>query len=265
MKSIAQALAFSVAALFIAIPTLSQAEPQQVATAPACAAPSEASRLGQTLTHTARRLALGEPLTIVAVGSSSTAGAGASAPTLSYPARLEAELRARFPGIPIKVLNRGVNGEEATQMLARFESTVLSEHPDLVVWQVGTNTVLRDHAVAGVAPLVDEGIQRLKASGADVVLMDPQFAPKVIAKPDTEAMVALVSRAVKAGNAGLFQRFAIMRQWNKVDGIPFEAVLSPDGLHMNDWSYGCVARLLAIAIADSARAPAVARVPGATR
>jgi acyl-CoA thioesterase-1 len=264
MKSIAHVLALSVAAIFATtLPALSQTAPQQ-ATAPACAATSETSRLGQTLSHTARRLALGEPLTIVAVGSSSTAGAGASAPAMSYPSRLEGELRARFPGIPIKVLNRGVNGEEAPQMLARFESTVLSEHPDLVLWQVGTNAVLRDHA-GGIAPLVDEGIQRLKTSGADVVLIDPQYAPKVIVKPNVEAMVDLIARAAKAGNTGLFQRFAIMRQWNKVQGVPFEALLSPDGLHMNDWSYGCIARLLAVAIADSARAPAVARVPTSAR
>jgi acyl-CoA thioesterase-1 len=264
MKSIARVLAFSVAAFFTAtIPALSEISP--LAAAPVCVAPSEASRLGHTLTHTARRLALGEPITIVAVGSSSTAGAGASSPAMSYPSRLEAELRARFPGIPIKVLNRGVNGEEASEMLARFESTVLAEHPDLVLWQVGTNTILRDHAVAGIAPLVDEGIHRLKASGADVVLMDPQYAPKVIANHHVDAMVGLISKAAKAGNTGLFQRFAIMRHWNKVDGVPFDAVLSPDGIHMNDWSYGCIARLLSVAIAESARAPAVARVPGATR
>jgi acyl-CoA thioesterase-1 len=265
MKSIASVLALSVAALCtVNFPAFSQTQPQQ-ATAPACAAPADATRLGQTLAHTARRLALGEPLTIVAVGSSSTAGAGASSPAMSYPSRLEAELRARFPGTPIKVLNRGMNGEEAPQMLARFETTVLAEHPDLVIWQVGTNAILRDHAVAGVAPLVEEGVRRLKASGADVVLMDPQYAPKVIAKPDVDAMVALISKAAKAGSTGLFQRFAIMRQWNQVDGVPFDAVLSPDGLHMNDWSYGCIARLLAIAIGDSARSPAVAGVPALKR
>jgi acyl-CoA thioesterase-1 len=264
MKSIASVLALSVAALFTVFPAFSQTQPQQ-ATAPACAAPADATRLGQTLTHTARRLALGEPLTIVAVGSSSTAGAGASSPAMSYPSRLETELRARFPGTPIKVLNRGMNGEEAPQMLARFETTVLAEHPDLVIWQVGTNAILRDHAVAGVAPLVEEGVRRLKASGADVVLMDPQYAPKVIAKPEVDAMVALISKAAKSGSTGLFQRFAIMRQWNQVDGVPFEAVLSPDGLHMNDWSYGCIARLLAVAIGDSARSPAVAGVPAVKR
>jgi acyl-CoA thioesterase-1 len=34
--------------------------------------------------------------------------------------------------------------------------------------------------------------------------------------------------------------------------MPFEAFLSPDGLHMNDWSYNCFAKALADAIADAA-------------
>ena len=36
------------------------------------------------------------------------------------------------------------------------------------------------------------------------------------------------------------------------DSIPFEAFLSPDGLHMNDWSCRCFAKVLADAIADAA-------------
>jgi lysophospholipase L1-like esterase len=233
---------------------------QTVPAAPACTAPADLTRLGQALAHTARRLSAGEPVTIVAVGSSSTAGAGASTPAKAYPAQLEAELKGRFPGIPIRVLNRGVNGEEASQMVARFESTVLSERPDLVLWQVGTNAVLRDHTT-GEAPLIKDGIQRLKAAGADIVLIDPQYAPKVITKPDAERMVALIGAEAKAGNIGLFQRFAIMRHWHEVEGASFETLFSPDGLHMNDWSYGCVARLLGIAIGNAARAPAVAGVP----
>jgi acyl-CoA thioesterase I len=34
--------------------------------------------------------------------------------------------------------------------------------------------------------------------------------------------------------------------------MPFSAFLSPDELHMNDWSYGCVAKLLAGAIVEAA-------------
>jgi acyl-CoA thioesterase I len=243
-----------------------QAQTAAVAATAACAAPAELTRLGHTLTRLARRLTTAEPITIVAIGSSSTSGAGASSPAATYPSRLEADLKARFPGTAIRVLNRGVGGEDAVQMLTRFDKDVTAEQPDLVLWQVGTNAVLRDHALAGEAPLIREGIRRLKATGADVVLIDPQYAPKVLARDhDAQGMVRLIGAETKVGDIGLFQRFAIMRHLREVDGIPFETMLSPDGLHMNDWSYGCVARLLGIAIADAVRSSVIAGVPAARR
>ena len=218
----------------------------------ACDGPSNANRLDQPLRRTAERLKAGQPLTIVAVGSSSTSGAGASFSAASYPSRLEVELKERFPAATIRVLNRGVGGEEVPDMVARFERTVLGEKPDLILWQVGTNSVLRGHSVISTFAHIAEGLRRLKASGADVVLMDPQFAPKVLAKADSEDMVDLITAAAKAENVGLFHRFAVMRHWNKTMKLPFETFLSPDGLHLNDWSYACVAKLLGATIAEAA-------------
>ena len=153
-------------------------------------------------------LAAGEPVKIVAIGSSSTAGAGASAPDKSYPARLAVELNARFPHQPITVINRGVNGEEAKDMVARLDEGVFSERPDLILWQVGANSVLRDNPILAVRSDILEGLRRMKASGADVILMDPQFAPKVLAKKDADAMVDLLATTAKAQNVDLFRRVA---------------------------------------------------------
>jgi lysophospholipase L1-like esterase len=208
-------------------------------------------RLGTGLPRLAARLRAGEPVTIVAVGSSSTAGAGASSPAASYPSRLAAELAALFPESSIRVVNRGVNGEEAPQMIARFDSEVISEKPDLVLWQVGTNALLRDHPLAPAGLLIRDGVRMLKQAGADVVLLDPQFAPKVIAKPDVETLVDMIAAAGKEGNVGVFYRFAVMRHWREAQNIGFNTFVSPDELHMNDWSYGCIAKLLAGSIADS--------------
>ncbi len=221
------------------------------------------THLAHPLARVAQRLANGKPITIVALGSSSTAGAGASSPAASYPSRLEAELVARFPEQAVTVINQGVNGEEAAEMLARFDESVVRAHPDLVLWQVGTNAVLRDNPLGPVDRLVHDGIARIKALGADVVLIDPQFAPKVIAKADAEDMVNLISTEAKQGNVDLFPRFAVMREWRDRDGIPFEAFLSPDLLHMNDWSYACIAKLLAASISEAAtRSFASARAGG---
>ena len=137
-------------------------------------------------------------------------------------------------------------------MLARFDTGVIPEHPHLVLWQVGTNSLLRDRPLDPSVPVLHQGIARLKAAHADVVLIDPQFAPQVIIKPDIQEVVDLIATAAKQEHVGLFHRFALMRYWHDVAGIAFETFVSPDGLHMNDWSYNCLAQALASAIASTA-------------
>jgi hypothetical protein len=135
-------------------------------------------------------------------------------------------------------------------MLARFERDVIAEKPDLVIWQVGTNAVLRDRPLAPAGGLIHDGLARLKAVGADVILVDLQFCPKVIVKSDADEMVNLISITAKKENVSVFRRFAVMRHWRQVVHIPYEKFLSADELHLNDWSYGCIAKLLASSIAE---------------
>jgi acyl-CoA thioesterase I len=221
----------------------------------ACRGPARLARLDQPLRHTARRLAAGKPLVIVAIGSSSTAGARASSPAATYPSRLAVELQKLLPGHAITVLNRGVNGEETDDMLARFSTGVIAEHPQLVLWQVGTNSVLRDHPLAPHTAELHQGIAQLKAIDADVVLIDPQYAPRVLAKPETPNMVDLIALAARDENVGLFRRFAIMRDWYENQHRSFDVFISRDGLHMNDWGYACWAKLLAASIVEAASPP----------
>jgi len=239
------------------------------AAAQSCSVAPDLARFNLPLSRVAQRLALGEPVKIVAIGSSSTSGMGASSTAATYPSRLEVELKARFPRLSIAVLNRGVSGEEVPQMLARFADAVFAEQPDLVIWQVGTNSVLRGHDVGKVAEDIREGLARLKALGIDVILIDLQFAPRVIEKADAEPMVNLIAAAAKRDNVDLFRRFAVMREWSETRHISFQQSLAPDGLHLNDWSYGCMAKLLASAIADAAtripQSAGVSTVPTAQR
>ena len=243
------------AALVVA-PTVA---PPAVLPAPsACSMPAELAHFDRPLVRTMRRLASGRPLTIVAIGSSSTAGAGASSPAASYPSRLAIELKARFPGHDITVLNRGVNGEETDNMMARFPTDVMAAHPQLVLWQVGTNSVLRDHPLRPHAVELHEGIEELKAAGVDVVLIDPQYSPAVIAKSETPGMVEQIAAAAKDENIDLFRRYATMRNWYQVEHLGFDVFTAPDHLHMNDWSYACLAKLLGAAIAEAATQPVAA-------
>jgi acyl-CoA thioesterase I len=224
-------------------------------TSPKCNAPQDLVRLANPLPHVSKKVAAGEPVTIVAIGSSSTSGAGASSPAANYPSRLLIELQQHFPKVAITVLNRGVAGEEIVDMLQRFDSAVIAAKPDLVLWQVGTNSVIRGHQLGDHGALIHAGLDKIRAVGADTVLIDPQFAPKVITKPDAEAMVALISATAKREDVDLFRRFDIMRHWRDVDRLAFETFVSPDGLHMNDWSYACMAKGLGNAIAEAAQRP----------
>jgi acyl-CoA thioesterase I len=279
--SLVRSLTAITAVLTLGVATLSRpphisdfvraASAAQPSAQPECHASADLVRFTHPLPRTAQRLAAGEPLTIVAIGSSSTAGVGASSPDASYPSRLAADLQQMFPRTKIKMINRGVNGEEVPDMLARFQSEVIDEKPDLVLWQLGTNAVLRDDPLKPADSLVRRGIRELKASGADVVLIDPQFTQRVIAKPEIEGMVNLLAGEAKAADVDLFARFAVMRGWHEKDGLPFEKFSAADDLHMNDWGYACIAQLLSTSIADvtersilSARATSVVHSTTAT-
>jgi lysophospholipase L1-like esterase len=245
-------LAFAALAAAFALPLAARAE----TASPRCNAPLDLVRLANPLSRLAQKLATeNDPINIVAIGSSSTAGAGASSPAATYPSRLAVELNQRFPKHAVNVINQGVNGEEVGDMLRRFDKSVIAAKPDLVLWQLGTNSVIRDHAVGDHGAMIRAGLAKIRATGADVVLIDPQFAPKVIAKPEAEHMVELISTTAKQENVDLFRRFDVMKRWNVVDHMPFETFVSPDGLHMNDWSYACMARALGMVIAEAARRP----------
>ena len=141
------------------------------------------------------------------------------------------------------MINRGVNGEEVADMLKRFDQARARRQarPGAVAarHQFGDP---RSHGSPITAPSIRDGLDKIRAIGADVVLIDPQFAPKVIAKPEAEHMVELIATTAKQEDVDLFRRFDVMKRWRDVDHMAFESFVSPDGLHMNDWSYACMAK-----------------------
>lgn len=208
-------------------------------------APESMAKFNFGLPRLTERLRAHQPVRIVAIGSSSTAGAGASVPANSYPSRLFSELSLKIPATQVTVLNRGVNGEVTANMVARLATSVLVEKPDLVIWQFGANTVARGEDVAPTEALAHEGIQRIKAIGADVILYDVQYAPRLLFTDKVHEMNSLLDRVATSEHVPIFHRFELMRHWHEDLGIPIEKFVAPDALHQNDWSYACVARSLA--------------------
>ena len=198
-----------------------------------------------TLPHVAAKLAAGQPVVIVAFGSSSTQGYGSSAPEFTYPSRLAAQLRRHYPSADITVINSGRGGEDAPEMTKRLQTSVIDVHPDLVIWQVGTNAVLRNLDPDDTAKMVEDGIARIQTAGSDVVLVDPQYSPRVTEHPESAGrIVKLLGRVAQLRHIGIFPRFEVMRDWHERQGLPTDSFVIADGLHMNDWGYACFAQLL---------------------
>jgi acyl-CoA thioesterase I len=227
------------------------------AAAPSCTAPTSLDHLQAPLPRLAARLVAGQEITIVAFGSSSTQGIGASTPDHAYPSRLEADLAAALPRARIRVVNKGIGGEREAEMIRRFDRDVLAEHPDLVIWQVGANAVIDDDALRPDERLIRRGIERLQAAGIDVVLMDLQYAPEMLRHRDYQRMEAYTASVAPERGVPVFRRFALMRRWVEAGTFDMKSMVAADELHMNDASYGCLARKLADALLNDLAGSAV--------
>jgi lysophospholipase L1-like esterase len=210
-----------------------------------CLPPKGGPKSMGSLPHVAGKLASGQPVEIIAFGSSSTAGFGATSPEFNYPNRLAAQLRRQYPSAEITVVNRGKGGEDAPEMMKRLQTEVIDMKPDLVIWQVGTNAVLRNLDPAETAKIVEDGITLIQAAGADLVLVDPQYSPRLNERAESaNKMVRLLGRVAELRHVGIFPRFQVMREWHEQQSIPFDNFVIADGLHMSDWGYACFAQLL---------------------
>ena len=221
------------------------------------------------LTHFAQGLSRGQAK-IVAIGSSTTAGEGN---IKAYPERLLSFLQTEYPNAKIAVVNKGIGGQEAPIELQRFDTDVIAEKPDLVIWQVGTNAVWQSPDQNPPPPSFDEttsairdGVAKLRAeTQADVILMDLQYVPAVLtpAKKDNAiAMVEVISELARDAGVNVFRRFAFMKGLYHVEQVSFDRMLDPTDdsrLHDSDWATERVAWAVKLAIVggvDKARSSA---------
>ncbi|WP_370238343.1 SGNH/GDSL hydrolase family protein [Brevundimonas sp.] len=207
----------------------------------ACPVSASSFEANDGLEHSRTALRAGS-LTILAVGSSSIEGVGASRPELGYVPLVETGLREAFPAARITVINRGIGGETTADTVNRLQTEIDAARPDLVIWQLGTNDMLRDLTLARVVSDFERGRDILDAAGVDVVLIDPQRLPE-----DTDNDGFRGRNSLLAGVSGTIAwlgaregyavdpRFDPMSGWSDLEG----GGVGPDDLHLNDAGYAC--------------------------
>lgn len=183
-------------------------------------------------------------LRIVAFGSSSTQGIGASTPARSYPSMLQADLEAALPsGIAPMVVNLGHGGDDSEEMTAKL-SRVLAEHPDLVIWQTGTNDPLRGLPLDRFVALTEAGLDAFRAAHVPVMLIEPQFCRALADHPEALGYRDALRRIAIERALPIVRRYDLMQQW-LAQGIVSETQLqSGDGLHMGDGGYALLAQYI---------------------
>jgi len=214
-----------------------------------CAAPLSVIRLTQGLTNSAARIAAGEPLVVLAIGSSSTEGIGASAPEFAYPNQLQQQLALLYPGLKIEVHNRGKGGETIQPMLGRLKQEVQTLHPSLVIWQTATNDLFQGVPAATVDAALQDGTDFLASQAVDLLLFDPQVYARAKDPVLYENAVRHLDAFGERAGVPVFHRYDLMRHW-EAQGLALSALMAPDQLHHNDTGYRCVSAAMATALQD---------------
>ncbi len=204
----------------------------QAGTDLACEMPPDLMTPSASLTNAATALTTKNSLDILAIGSGSTvgdiSGSGGgpsySTPDNSFPYRMQVALQSLRPGVRFNLTVRGGRGLLAEAMLPILQQEVAAHHYDLVLWQTGTV-----EAVHGVRPdalhaVLEDGVQSAVRSGADVVLIDPQFSRFLRANVDLGPYETVLRQMTDGPGVTLFPRFDLTREWVTSGQVDLERV-----------------------------------------
>lgn len=191
---------------------------------------------------------------IVTLGSSSTEGVMASDSAHTYPAVLQFALNRAIPTAHVAVINRGIGGQDAPEELARLDTDAIAVHPQLVIWQVGANGAMRQADPFEFHRMVEEGVNRLTKAGIDVILMDNQRSPKVMAAVEHIILEDSLAHVAQETSVNMFSRSHLMDYWSEEGSKPGLFTAS-DGMHHNDLGYFCVTQTLARQIVAAVNIP----------
>ncbi len=221
----------------------------------ACPASEEFVTPDNALLHVAAAIRAGR-LDILALGSATTIGR--EGPTgSSFPYRMAERLRAAYPGVKIGLRVRGGRGFTAEAMLPLLQQALAEPGgpPALVLWQTGTVEAVRGIRPDDLREALDEGAQRIRAAGADLVLIDPQFSRFLRANADLDPYEQVLRQYATLPDVALFRRFDLMRGWASDGGLDLERTPEAERPHAIQALQSCLGDALARYVMNGAAMP----------
>jgi len=178
-----------------------------------CPVPERFYAFEPILTKTTKALSSRRETVIAALGGSSTMGVAAGGLEFAWPARLASALAERFPSKRTKVINLAVARQAAKRAAERLDRDVLPLKPTLVIWETGTMEAVRGTDVDEFRQTLQAGIDKLRAAGVEVVLMNMQFSRATDAVIRFEPYLVAMQELADVNDVPLFHRHGIMRHW----------------------------------------------------
>lgn len=220
--------------------------PAVPALTPACAVPESDIAIPAPLPNVMAKLKKGATVRILAIGSSSTEGIGASSLGNAYPTRLGPMLEKTLKGVDVVIINRGIAGEVAETTADRIMSEVALAKPDLVLWQLGTNDALSRIPPEEFEATVRDTVRWLKSQDIDVALLGMQYVPRFSRDPAYSAIRRSLRKIAAAENVLYVRRYDAMRFMERVRAN--QRLMASDEFHLNDLGYRCMAEHIAHAV-----------------
>ena len=228
-------------------PSWPQIPPELSVMSSQCSVPSgDLATLVPGLNRTVEKLGAKKQLRILAIGSSSTWGVGASSMKRSYPSRLEAILSQVWKGVDLEIINRGVGGELAAQTAWRLLDESDLAQPDLILWQVGTNDALNNVPLAEFEKTMRTTIAEVRKRNIDLVLVGLQYTPKYARHEHYFHIRKLLDEIATE------EKLLYVRRYRAMEFIATTkanlSMMASDNFHLNDLGYQCMAEHVAQAV-----------------
>ncbi|EKS29820.1 SGNH/GDSL hydrolase family protein [Afipia felis] len=215
-----------------------------------CSVPAYLLSTDATLTNVQEAFKTRAPIRVLVIGSRSSVLSGPDGAANSYPARFEAALRSKLPGIEISVTTDLHPKETAADVAAKIDKIMQDRKPTLVVWQTGTVDAMRAVDPDDFRTALDTGLAALQKTDADVILMNLQYSPRmetVLAATTYNDTLRVVAQE---HGAPLFDRFAIMRAWSEAGDFDLFAQAHSIGVAAR--VHDCLGRALSKLVIEAA-------------
>lgn len=194
-------------------------------------------------------------LDISVLGTGSSSLPGPDGAHFAYPARLEDALKQQLPGNEIKVTAHIQPKQTTANLLGSLDKILAEDHPRLVIWQAGTSDAINGVETEDFRSSLENGIDKIQAADADVILVNMQYSPRTGSMLDVSAYADVMRHVAQQRNALLFDRLAIMQYWN--DNGTFDLYAATKKYDMARQVHECIGRALASLINGAAHLDAV--------